>query len=813
MPLNQLISCTPLPEYPSITAPALHTLVKDEQEILYLSDEFNHCVISLDRTGVSRWHAGGQGRAERQFWYPRGMAIGWLRMGETAQRCLGVCDAWNHRIQFLDLDGEYLKLWAKSGDRAFKEVCDIRYFGGSDKDSEGFWPVLDRGNCRLCAMDIDGELLFEIGRAYPPHLESQWDQKRCELRKIAGSDTMAADFPCVDPLYYPTKILGRTETAVYLFEPYDGRLKQALFGSLFTLPLRLPRDSEWVAASDNLFLGWNPISRNLSWLDASGKVICETIAEGKLINSTSIVSDVWMHSVGKIELWRFGEVVGAVGRADVRPSFDALLIDAGRPIVLTPLDRYALVFKDRLAASRSCIETCDQLLSVAVQPGRNASQLNAIWANFMSSWNQAICAPEKGHGHQLELAALMLQLPARGCSQPGVADGLQPAQLPFEDAIEPIKAAYIEALACQDHVMAFRFDVMHSDDADDVGICSVLLSVEQFLTGVIRDLQSILFLHSLIMDHLIFSDQTAGNNVTRMGDRIRQPRTRHRDPASCCLREVEHFELTPSDTKVAPLPYFIARTSDGHFFVSLYGRGTIVQLDAKGKVVSEIFSTDSGAGSLAGPLGLTADRQDRLWIVEHGANRVRIYSPATGEDQVVASPTARGDHLSLPSGIMPGPSGSMLVADHGNHRVASFRDTGLVEVFCGSQGTGPGELRCPVDLCVNAPDAGSGFWVVDHRNHRLQMFDWSGRFVKQVGACGLGKGLFLAPCYLAQFGDGILAVNQHQFVRCVKLISPEGEELECLYTDYTPAGMLVSGDRLLVAESSGKSIRVYDRIR
>jgi sugar lactone lactonase YvrE len=275
---------------------------------------------------------------------------------------------------------------------------------------------------------------------------------------------------------------------------------------------------------------------------------------------------------------------------------------------------------------------------------------------------------------------------------------------------------------------------------------------------------------------------------------------------------MEPFLLTASASEIQSNPRCIARTSNGHFFVTMHTRGSVIQLDARGKFVNEIFAPGTKIAALAKPEGLAADEKDRLWIVESGTNNIVIYDPQTDGLSARVPGKTQQSFLSNPVGIIPGPDKSMLVADRKNNRIVAVWENGTAKAFCGHSGSGPGELLQPLGLCIASRNQEDGFWVVDERNHRLQKFDFSARYIQRIGKCGPGKGSFLMPQFVAQFPDGILVVSQNQADCNLKVFSPDGIELDCMFLDYVPAGLLVSDRMLFVAEWSGQSIRVYERI-
>ena len=203
--------------------------------------------------------------------------------------------------------------------------------------------------------------------------------------------------------------------------------------------------------------------------------------------------------------------------------------------------------------------------------------------------------------------------------------------------------------------------------------------------------------------------------------------------------------------------------------------------------------------------------QERLWIVESLANRLRIIAPnENGANALLVAPELP-ESFSRPFGIVQSPQGPMLVAEYSlNHRIVSVDSNGNMEVFCDRKEKNLENCFARWRL-PSAPDRNTGFWVVESHTHRAQKFDWAGQHIGQIGNCGIADGSLLVPWHAVQFTDGTVAINQHLFIKCIKLISPEGKELDCLFTDYLPAGMLVDGDRLLVADWSGGSIRLYER--
>jgi hypothetical protein len=85
LPPPQVIKTVDLPGVEKTEAGPLHTIVTDLSGNIYYSDEFNHSVVSLDDTGRLRWFRSRRGNAPGEFYYPRGLALGWIKKWRIRQ--------------------------------------------------------------------------------------------------------------------------------------------------------------------------------------------------------------------------------------------------------------------------------------------------------------------------------------------------------------------------------------------------------------------------------------------------------------------------------------------------------------------------------------------------------------------------------------------------------------------------------------------------------------------------------------------------------------------------------------------------------
>ena len=105
--------------------------------------------------------------------------------------------------------------------------------------------------------------------------------------------------------------------------------------------------------------------------------------------------------------------------------------------------------------------------------------------------------------------------------------------------------------------------------------------------------------------------------------------------------------------------------------------------------------------------------------------------------------------FTYPRGVSTDPSGDVLIADTGNHRIARYNQCGVFKEVFGSRGTGPGQFDQPFDVTVTS--AGR-VCVADMRNKRVQVFSSGGTFKYEFPIKG-------KPCHVACDDYGHLVVS------------------------------------------------------
>jgi len=811
---HRVVAEIPLPRAGESTPGALCAVVCDEDGNFYWSDEFNHRVASLDRTGKLRWHLGGKGSQPGCFWYPRGFSLGCIVHEGRDHRCLAVGDSWNRRVQFIDLQGSPICSWG-GGDR-FGEVSDVRYLtcSGRPAGARGSWLVLDRGNHRLCVLDEAGGQLFTIGRALSPALESRWQTE--DILPLDGSALPQSIFAHIgfDPLFYPARILGGSEAGLYIWEPFSQGLKQVLLGNLFRLPLDLPQGGEWISADCDGLVSWSRSSNLLCLHDMTGAAWRRILLEGTPVASDLPSNEVWLQSHGCLtrNRWERTPATGASGKrfALLQRSLEEMAVG----LTCAPPSPVLQELSELLAAVESLSDNLATLSADEVRDPALAGKVEARMAELNG-----------------RLPALSLKLREftrlsfAGSALVGAyalaAGGMPPqAELATRSAREVavhMSAKLVDLQQRLDNLIMARtsWPEAPSGTADSLASCDLAVArQEDHLIWLIKEL-------------LPWAGISLTEEVSRQGDLpsrvetgpqsghsegclLRLPLRGHAPRPSACLREIDRISLEVGDQSHPSRPYGLAATQDGHIFATLFGLNAVAHLDGGWRLLEVLGGEADGGTPLQGPVGIAADAQDRLWIAELAANRIRVWNPRVRSLESVQDRSRTPLSLRGPHGISRGHDGAMLIADTGNHRIIRIPAAGDWEAIGARAGTEQGEWRHPFGFCLD--EASGRIWVVDHRNHRLQSLPDGGEPGAIIGGCGFGRGNLLWPESAALYADGLLAVAQGRFLRALKLFSGDGEELGRLALDFMPGCMLVSKGLLLVAEFDGNSIRIFERL-
>ncbi len=131
-------------------------MVRDADEIFYVSDEGNHTITKWDRDGTSKGKWGEQGSEDGQLNRPSGMAF-------DSDGNLLVADTLNHRVQKFTPDGKFISKFGLFGDAAGQ----FNMPWGLAVEEDGNILVVDWRNDRVQRVSPVGEFIAEFGNGGP----------------------------------------------------------------------------------------------------------------------------------------------------------------------------------------------------------------------------------------------------------------------------------------------------------------------------------------------------------------------------------------------------------------------------------------------------------------------------------------------------------------------------------------------------------------------------------------------------------------------------------------------------------------------
>lgn len=145
----------------------IHSMAQSADGRWFLTDEMNHRLLVVEPDGTRR-QVGGPGYGAGEFLHPRGLAI--LAHPATGRERLYVCDAGNHRIQVLTLDGVPETAFGGFGDgpAQFNAPTDIvvarpRVGAAGGSSDDPLLVVADERNHRVQVFDPDGVFVAAVG--------------------------------------------------------------------------------------------------------------------------------------------------------------------------------------------------------------------------------------------------------------------------------------------------------------------------------------------------------------------------------------------------------------------------------------------------------------------------------------------------------------------------------------------------------------------------------------------------------------------------------------------------------------------------
>jgi sugar lactone lactonase YvrE len=248
---------------------------------------------------------------------------------------------------------------------------------------------------------------------------------------------------------------------------------------------------------------------------------------------------------------------------------------------------------------------------------------------------------------------------------------------------------------------------------------------------------------------------------------------------------------SPQGVAVDALGYVYVADSDNHVIRRMSPAGVVTTIAG----AAGVEGTADGARDAARfnrPKGLALDENGTLYVADHDNCAIRTISPDGVVDTLAGSPGSCGStdatgtaaRFLAPTGIAVDASGTLYVADTGNHTIRRITATGVVTTLAGQAGTsgssdGTGSAARFASPWGIAIGDSATIFVTDLGNHTVRAVSQAGvvtTFAGTAGQVGSANGVgpaarFYSPAGLAIDAAGNLFVSE-ALAHTIRKITP-----------------------------------------
>ena len=215
------------------------------------------------------------------------------------------------------------------------------------------------------------------------------------------------------------------------------------------------------------------------------------------------------------------------------------------------------------------------------------------------------------------------------------------------------------------------------------------------------------------------------NNIRQFQDRVRRlPPTPGTSPTQFRSLPEESPNMLKggkgTGTGQFDSPTGIAVDSNVNILVADTGNGRIEKFSSNGTFLTSI-------GQFESPNGIAINRAGNVDVAEIGSkHRIQKLGP---DGILIADWKGPGYGFYGPRRVAIDRDDSVYVVDQGHNRIVEFSSDGDVLAIWGSSGTGDGQFNDPTSVAVDTKT--NTVYMADPINRRIQMFDSDGKFLRK----------------------------------------------------------------------------------
>jgi len=201
-----------------------------------------------------------------------------------------------------------------------------------------------------------------------------------------------------------------------------------------------------------------------------------------------------------------------------------------------------------------------------------------------------------------------------------------------------------------------------------------------------------------------------------------------------------------ADTATFNGPHDLEIDSSGNIFITDFYNHVIRRIDAATGYVTTFAGTgavggvdgDARVATFNGPVGITIDKLDNLYITEYGGHTIRKITPAGVVSTFVGQTGVAGfvnqisaaARFNRPHGIVVDSLGNLFVSDYGNFAIRKITPNGVVTTLVGTGSYSSSGLGQPTGLAIDASD---NLYVCEYTQHRVSKITPNGTVIFVAG--------------------------------------------------------------------------------